>query len=223
MLSTGVGLTAPATVGRGGGGVFPPALPWTETFTGADGAVANTNFWITTIEDPAGSVELLGNKLKTRGPTSNVGATNMKIDSVFTLQGDFDIEVAYSDILFPSNDSTTSSNWLYITGAVGVCYVNAWNPLGSGPQIRYRAHDGSALLSAYSASGRFRIVRTGSSVALYHYDNVEAETLGKTDASYGTGDVTCRIATNHGAVASSESSCLWDNFKINSADNVVWE
>lgn len=82
------------------------SIAFIETFTGADGTYANEEFWDTQIASGANVLDILNNQLHMSGSVGSSGTAQYSfVNSLFYLEGDFDVQCDFS---FYSTNSATS-------------------------------------------------------------------------------------------------------------------
>lgn len=195
-------------------GAYEWDYDWSETST--------ENWWI-----PAGQVNMtetvLNNELTLTSSYNNTSATVGGVTSNFQLVGDFDITVDFTqDALSVFSDYIRMDIVDPLTN--DTCYVSQGRNSGGTQTARFHIHDTTFIENngIYNTVGKFRITRVGSSVDLYYIDPMGGQTLGNTDATFGTVNVKIHLWKIRGINSSVKTTGTFSNFIINSCDRIIW-
>lgn len=191
-----------------------------DDFTGTDGDAPDAELWEVLLSTPGGlghSCEISDNSLVTSvtAVTSDVNSSFVAAQSLFTLSGDFDIEVDISSI----RDITTSVSIHYFFSVNGINFSALRR---SNNVLSWWSSTEIARSSDY---GSMRFVRSGSNMDLYYKDsNHAAWTLLTTKTSIATTDAYVKMMAYTDETATSDTLlyCKWDNLKVNSG-TIVWD
>jgi hypothetical protein len=197
-----------------------------DTFTGEDGDEPDKNLWEVYNRSASGTILINSNKLKFTIPSTSSDEI-VRVESKFKLSGDFDIQVDYEEI---SNDAPSSSNsypaWFGVfTDDGNFCgiftvYTSAYHYMGYDSTA-----DSLTTNTTLYSSGKFRLVRSGSTITAYYWTGLQWEWEGSTSghvfSDSDSSDVTSVRIESH---ADFNSGCVtdWDNFVINSG-TPVWD
>ncbi len=197
-----------------------------DNFTGTNGDKPNPDLWAIYYDsqddgDTSGVVSIQNNTLD-----FSLTAISMPVvQSVYRIDGNFDIQIDWSIDEIPTTDSgwmmplgigkintsfyNDSSHWLYVGRFNGA----------EGPQ-RAESHNVSAGTGGTQGlSGKARIVRTGSSVDMKYWSGSSWVTL-KTDTSYGDFPVYVKLPVRVYS-ADKTLNANFDNFLLNAGD-IIW-
>ncbi|MCP4370033.1 MAG: LamG domain-containing protein, partial [Deltaproteobacteria bacterium] len=193
-----------------------------DDFDGADGDIPNTELWFAGFGeadagwDASGSISIVSNTLDL---AISAAVCTPYVQAPYTFPGDFDIQVDFAMDATPSPDT----NWQFGL----IVHTNPGTPIGQ-PQYMYmnretisrgpyRAGSVTASHATYGSadlSGKFRIVRTGSSVDAMMWTGAAWYTV-LTDAAFGT-DTLYISLLNRMWVIGGTLNVNFDNFVINS-------
>ncbi len=199
-----------------------PSASYADSFPGTvDGTEANSNRW--TVTQTSIVPTIVNNKLHMEAPLGS--SHSQYVDSKFKLQGDFDIQINWENLVW---NGTTSGNApeFRIYSAVDNHRVAIRRLYDGGHVCKTQSWDGSthtlATTSMTATDGRFRIVRSGSTVTTYYWSS-GAWVSHATDSynAVGTDDVYVRIITQNWSGNPGIDVDI-DNFKVNSAGSIDW-
>lgn len=176
---------------------FSPAYGGTITETFANNQY-NTRLWRLAPDLGTGATaQVTNNRLEVT--VAGYGYITFSSRPGFTLIGDYDIQVDFTLINWPTNNATqvsigtslaheTDTIWPQVTRA------NAPWDTGNGPEVYLTSmtYFQDVKLTGPTSSGTLRLVRTGNKVEGFYWDGTTWQSAGAgTDASYGA-----RVAVN---------------------------
>ena len=191
-----------------------PILSPDDTFTDSNGSAPNIWRWV----NVDGTPDIQSNRL------NHVSEDSSKIQSLFEVTGDFDIQ---ADYVITSGDSTATWGCFMIArlvsdptdhflaiergyGGIGHRYIVTYN-IGAGFNT-----DGDTAESGTSL--KYRITRTGSNIQGYHWNGSGWDTVGSAQA-VGSGAIHMELGAWRTATQSYDVN--QDNFTVNSG-TIVW-
>ena len=182
-----------------------------DDFTGTNGEPLNINYWF---DQELGSSWLIQNNKAT---VNHSGATESMSDSVFTLSGDYDIQIDFETDSLPPDAIVrfiTLSEDREFYEIIGV------QDQGGGIvfQIIYKTNNvwdfGISNVVRTNTYGKLRIIRSGSNISVHYQDGVS----GWSEAYSKTQDTAARLIRFHAKTYNPGDSLVatFDNFLINS-------
>ena len=202
---------------------WPPELPWTEEFTGADGSLPSTTAWS---NSPGDYASIQNNKLNFDSPGDNTNpAANFynKITLVgdFNLQFDFDITtltapsdaVSYACILYMlrESDNVTVAQIGRGRSTVNQRYVS------DGPD------GGPDSYTTADSSGKIKVTRVSNEITVFVWSGGQWEydgnVAGRVTANSESGNLYAKLYFEQENNSTVNSNI--DNFTINSADGLL--
>ena len=188
----------------------PPTIPWTETFTGVNGAAPNTDNW-TAGWDGAGEIQ---NNLLEQDFT---GATRGKAIFNWWVTGDFNIYVDFDAATTPTNNGFyyTLSATVSPSPSLTRYQISRAYSAGLGGHKMYASpylegvNQGGQLTNSVD-SGKLRIARVGSNWTCYYYSDMW-NIVGS--ATLNAGPVTVELLNQYNGTPS-QHKVNWDNFTI---------
>ena len=185
------------------------ATPTTiDDFTGTDSDPPNTTLWRLPI-----TASILSNKLRITNSSLKTG----EVISKFILSGDFDVQIDYTNIVYPNIAGWSAS--FQCVNLVNSKIVQNTRRYDSGQKYHAEYNDGSwhtiASVATSDISGKLRLVRSGNSVTCYYYNSgwisLGSYTSFGSEATYFILNMAYYSPYTAGTVD-------YDNFIINSAD-----
>ena len=201
-----------------------------DNFKGTDNDPANPVLWDepnfnksgNDITPTLGTIDIQNNKLKfdlTFTDTNTQPASITQLWTNYTLSGNFEIEVEFSD-MFTENGEYI----LYYLIVSGKTLQSTF--IGKQPDtmvFRSRIDSNTDVISGATTNdfGKFRLNRTGSTITTSYIDGNGAWTELQSLDTGITEDLNILLATYCDSNPAFTSSCNFDNFKLNSGE-IVW-
>ena len=215
-------------------GIKSPAwLDWIDPdddFTGTDGDPPDTDRWTET--DASNKMSIVSNALDF--DSSEAADTTSYIESTFNLSGDFDIQVDFDIADYGNPSSGFHYIRLHVADGGGYeagnfCEIMAARQSSTSYWVVNGNVTAFTSVSRSVDSGKFRIVRSGSTITGYIWNaslsrwEWNGSTSGFTFSESHTNDLCVVLYSRQEGDGSTRWHVTFDNFQVNSADGLTMD
>jgi len=196
-----------------------------DDFTGNDGDALNTLLWgvpYTRFSTTNYGAKIVGNagRIYLTGVAASGGDTST-VDSLFTISGDFDIQIDFLNLVH-LNHVAAGFSLAANLGSGDSFFIKAHYYSGNKFFIRFVAGGTSydTEPTRTNAYGKFRLSRVGSICSVQYIDGSGSTWSTAVTHSLDTTDATITLEY-YDYNSGSEVRCDFDNFTVNSADSII--